>query len=73
MVKTSKDGFTRPMHRRPLTHVMHFEGGTMQVVTNDEGGLWNRKPLKKFNKDFKTSHVFDAFTKDYETVPDYSK
>lgn len=44
---------------------MHFEGGTMQVVQNDEGGLWNRKPLKKFNKDFKVSHVFDAFTKDY--------
>lgn len=31
----------------------------MQV--HDEGGLFNRKPLVKHNKDFKSSQVFDAF------------
>ncbi|KRX07678.1 hypothetical protein PPERSA_11227 [Pseudocohnilembus persalinus] len=33
----------------------------MIVQVNDEGGLWNRKPMIKHNNNVKKSHAFDAF------------
>ena len=62
MDRTSTENFFKKQRHEVAIDphkVHHFEKGSNIVVVNDEGGLWNRKPMKKTNIAHKESHAFD--------------